>query len=210
MTQIERKIYDSWLSYALNQLTFPLRQLVPQPVIASIPGLKTNKQVRTQVVLSEVRGRLLDIGCGNNQLVRAYSGPGTGVDVHPWPGIDLLVEDTAHLPFPEASFDTITFVACLNHIPNREDVLQEARRLLTPGGRVVITNLPPTLSRLWHWWAFWDPDQHERGMGKGEEWGFTKDELCALLVKAGFDVALQAPFNWGLLDLFVAEVAKTA
>ena len=95
-------------------------------------------------VLPEIRGRLLDIGAGPNTLVKLY-GSGTGVDVFDWGGGALVVNDTAALPFPDRSFETIAFVACLNHIPNRQQVLHEAKRLLSPGGRVVMTMINPIL-----------------------------------------------------------------
>ena len=53
---------------------------------------------RIQAVLPHVNGRLLDVGCGSNQLVRHYAN-GVGVDVHPWPGADVIVSDTATLAF---------------------------------------------------------------------------------------------------------------
>jgi ubiquinone/menaquinone biosynthesis C-methylase UbiE len=140
--------------------------VVQQPVVARIPGLTTNQQIRTRVVLEEVSGRLLDIGCGSNRLVRTYrqaGGEGKGVDVYPWKGADLIVPDTSQLPFPSGSFDTVSFVASFNHIPNREDVLCEAYRLLSPGGRVVLTNLAPFVSRIWHHWAFSLPDTFQDG-----------------------------------------------
>ena len=76
-------------------------------------------QWRIQAVRSHVSGRLLDIGCGTNSLVRCYQGEGVGVDVHQWGDVDLLVEDSAELPFGDAQFDTVTIIAALNHIPNR-------------------------------------------------------------------------------------------
>jgi hypothetical protein len=72
--------------------------------------------------------------------------------------------------------------------------LREARRLLAPGGRIVLTNLAPGISRLWHRWAFWDEDQHERGMAEGEVWGFRHDELVALPEPAGFRLVRREPF----------------
>ena len=176
MSRVERPLYTSGVQYLVNQALLPLKLVVPQPLIAKVPYLATNYDIRIGVSLQAVKGKLLDIGCGTNRLVKAYrakGGEGTGVDVYQWDGVDLLVEDTSKLPFPDASFDTITFIACINHIPNRLDVLREAHRLLTPDGRVVLTNLPPGLSRLWHAWAFWDNDQHERGMAEGEVFGFT-------------------------------------
>jgi SAM-dependent methyltransferase len=205
---IERQIYGSWFSYALNQLLLPLKLLVPQPIVKALPLLTTNETLRTAMVRGFTHGRLLDIGCGHNRLVREYrqnGGCGIGVDVHPWPDVDLVVADTARLPYPDSAFDTITFVACLNHIPNRVDVLCEARRLLRPGGHVVLTNLSPRLSRLWHAWAFWDVDQRERGMKEGEVYGFSREELVVLLSQAGFGLMQRTPFSWGLNAVYVFE-----
>jgi len=137
MSSIERPLYSSFPVYALNQILLPLKLLIPQPLIRRVPMLKSNADIRTGVVLHAVRGRLLDIGCGTNRLVAQYrrgGGDGVGVDVYPWPGVDQIVEDTSRLPYADATFDTISFVACINHIPNRIDVLREARRLLGPGG----------------------------------------------------------------------------
>lgn len=206
MTRVERPLYGSSFHYGLNQVLLPLKLVIPQPLIARIPFLTTNYDTRMGVALQAVKGRLLDIGCGTNRLVRAYrqrGGEGTGVDVYGWDGVDLVVEDTSKLPFADASFDTITFIACINHIPNRDDVLKEARRLLAPDGRVVLTNLTPRLSRLWHAWAFWDKDQHERGMVEGEVYGFTHRELMALMTRAGFRLESRQPFSWGLNTLYV-------
>lgn len=207
-TNPERAIYRTSLSYWLNTLVFPLKMIVPQPVVQYIPGLTTNVDIRTQLVLNETSGRLLDIGCGPNRLVKTWrenGGEGTGVDVYPWEGVDTVVEDSSNLPFPEASFDTITLVASFNHIPNRVEVLHEARRLLAPGGRLILTNLPPFVSLLWHRYAFWDRDQHERGMIEGEVWGFTQEQMVELLEGAGFRVARFFSFSWRLNQLYICE-----
>lgn len=66
-------------------------------------------------MLPNVKGRLLDIGCGNNMLVKAW-GNEIGVDVFNWPGVDMVVEDCAKLPFTDGEFDTVTIIAALNHI----------------------------------------------------------------------------------------------
>jgi ubiquinone/menaquinone biosynthesis C-methylase UbiE len=34
--------------------------------------------------------------------------------------VDYVVENSAKLPFDDASFDTVTIIAALNHIPNRK------------------------------------------------------------------------------------------
>lgn len=205
MSRLERPLYRSAAAYWLNQLLLPVKLLVPQPVWRRCPGLTSNLEIRTGIVLGAVKGRLIDIGCGENHLVRQYrekGGEGLGIDVYPWPGADLVVEDTARLPQGDASFDTATLVACFNHIPNRTEVLGELRRVLAPGGRLILTNLSPTISRLWHAWAFWDEDQHERGMKEGEVWGFTRDQLVALVEAAGFSLEDEAGFSWGLNQFY--------
>lgn len=164
--------------------------------------------LRRAMVLRHVRGRLLDIGCGDNKLVRAY-GDGVGVDVVQWGDVDLVVENTARLPFDAGSFDTVAFVACLNHIPNREEVLDEARRILRPGGRVVSTMIPPGLSSIWHRVIHpWDPDQHGRHLHEGEVWGISNDDMRALLSRHGFEIVRHERFVFRLNNLFVAALNR--
>jgi SAM-dependent methyltransferase len=152
-----------------------------------------------------VEGRLLDIGCGFNELVRRH-GKGVGVDVHPWEGVNVLIDDAAHLPFADASFDTVTIVAALNHIPNREAALAEARRVLAPGGRLILTMIPPGIARVWHALRRpWDADQTERGMVKGERYGLTRREVRLLLADQGFILRHEKPFMLGINRLTVAQ-----
>lgn len=47
---------------------------------------------RIRTVIPHIKGRLLDIGCGTNQLVKTYKGEGVGVDVYQWGYVDLIVE----------------------------------------------------------------------------------------------------------------------
>jgi ubiquinone/menaquinone biosynthesis C-methylase UbiE len=166
---------------------------------------------RVRAVLPRVKGRLLDIGCGTNLLVRAYSprGQGIGVDVHPWPGADRVVADCSRLPFPDRSFDTVAIVAALNHMANREAILREARRLLRPDGILLLTTLPPLVSRLWHAGRErHDADQAERGMAAGEVFGFTGRALRDLLAAARFEIVAQRRFMLGINRLTVARPAN--
>jgi SAM-dependent methyltransferase len=162
---------------------------------------------RVRAVLPYVRGRLLDVGCGFNLLVRHYAN-GVGVDVHPWPGADVIVTDTAALQWEAQSFDTVTIIAALNHIPNRAAVLSECRRVLRPGGRIIITMLTPRTSRIWHWLrAPWDTDQRQRGMRPGEVYGFTCAQILELFEHAGFRLLSQRPFMLGLNRVYIFGLA---
>jgi ubiquinone/menaquinone biosynthesis C-methylase UbiE len=165
------------------------------------------KKKRIRAALPHIQGRFLDIGCGHNDLVKAYKDKGRdglGVDVYPWPGADVVVEDTARLPYEDSSFDTLSIIAALNHIPNRKEVLAEARRVLKPGGRLIITMIPPTISRIWHKLRKpWDVDQTERGMKEGEVWGITPAQVRQLLTEAGFAIGPQKRFMMGINYLVV-------
>ncbi len=171
-------------------------------------GLTCLEDERLRAVLPEIRGRLLDIGAGTNRLVELY-GDGVGVEVVDWGGSALVVEDTRRLPFDDASFDTVTFVACLNHIPYRDEVLREARRLLRPGGRVIVTMIGRWIGEIGHklWW--YSEDKH-REIAEGELMGMDPHEVIDLLTAAGFELVAHRRFVYGLNHLFVARKPQEA
>lgn len=160
---------------------------------------------RIRAVLPHIRGRLLDIGCGLNSLVRTYDGDGVGVDIRQWGDVDVVVEDTADLPFPDGSFDTVTIIAALNHILDRAGMLREAHRVLQDEGRIVVTMIPPRVGGVWHALRSpWDRDQRDRGMKEGEVCGLTSRETTRLIKEAGFRISCERRFMLGLNRLTVA------
>jgi ubiquinone/menaquinone biosynthesis C-methylase UbiE len=56
-----------------------------------------------------------------------------------------VMNATEQLPFSEASFDAITCIDAINHLPNRPLVIAEWTRLLRPGGRLLFTD-PVTMT----------------------------------------------------------------
>ena len=160
---------------------------------------------RIEACLPYCTGPLLDVGCGFNELVRRH-GDGVGVDVYPWPEIDILC-DTRRLPFRDASFDTTALLAVLNHVPprDREAVLKEVHRVLRPAGRLLVTMLDPVTGRIIHRLRLrQDPDQHERGMLDEEDYGLWDSEVRGLLEESGFRVERRRRFVFGLNNLYVA------
>lgn len=169
---------------------------------------------RLGVVLDAIQGRLLDVGAGDNMLVDLYrarhsSGPAhnaalesLGVDVIDWGGGCLILDDCSALPFPDASFDTVSFVASLNHIPERKNALAEAHRVLRPGGRVLITMIGRLVGIVGHaiWWY---SEDKQRQIADGELMGMDPREVDALVREAGFTDLQSRRFVYGLNRLLI-------
>src|SRR5438876_10817844 len=93
--------------------------------------------------------RLLDIGCFDTSLIDRVNGrirSAVGIDplAEPHRSADGRVEfmrgtTPGDVTFPADSFDCITMLAVFEHVPQREALAAECFRLLSPGGRVVLT-----------------------------------------------------------------------
>lgn len=185
----------------------PLRMVLLPDIWSNRLGFTSLEEERLKAVLPELRGDVLDIGAGNNHLIRRY-GRGVGIDVHDWGGGAIVVKDTRKLPFDDETFDCVAFVACLNHIPYREDVLAEAWRLLRPGGRVIVTMIGKWIGQVGHklWW--YSEDKH-RQVEDGELMGMSPDHVKRLLREAGFGRCVHNRFLYRLNHLFIAEKTQT-
>jgi ubiquinone/menaquinone biosynthesis C-methylase UbiE len=51
-------------------------------------------------------------------------------------GLRTLEADAQALPLPDASFDAVTVISMLHHVPDWRAAMAEARRILRPGGRL--------------------------------------------------------------------------
>jgi SAM-dependent methyltransferase len=124
------------------------------------------------VVESCCRGRVLDAGAGRGvyrELLAGFAECYVGMDVAPTQATDVL-GDAQRLPFADGAFDTVFCSQVLEHVPEPWLALAEFRRVLKPGGHLILT--VPHLS-----WLHNEPHDYYR---------YTLYGLRFLLAKAGF------------------------
>jgi 2-polyprenyl-3-methyl-5-hydroxy-6-metoxy-1,4-benzoquinol methylase len=100
-------------------------------------------------------GRILDVGCGIGLLTRYVSADRyLGVDLDAGsveearrrnPGYRFLTLDGFAAHDPSEQFDTIVGLAVIEHVPDPKAWLDEMKRRLAPGGRMVLTTPHPRL-----------------------------------------------------------------
>ena len=194
------------LTMLISRIGLPLLSLISREQALQL-GLTPIDDERVIMALKYSKGRVLDIGCGANNFIKSYQGVGTGVDVFPWEGCDVVVENTAELPFKAGSYNTVTFLACLNHIPNRDEVLEEAHRVLSKDGRLLVTMITPRWGRFIHWIRFRnDPDHQDRHIDHDHELlGMSSKHVKQLMAEAGFKNICRKRFVFGLNNIYIGE-----
>ncbi len=182
-------------------------------------GMSCLATERFDFVATETKGFCLDIGCGpHNRFIREFvKDNGIGIDVYRYEGLDNnnIVEDMTQLPFDSEVFDTVTFIANINHIPesHRDAELREALRCLKPGGIIIVTMGNPIVEILVHkvvqfsdrfFGTSFDIDT-ERGMKEEEAYYLTDKEILRRLDSAGFRNLKKKYFwtQWFLNHMFI-------
>ena len=208
----------SFTQRCIDTLTFPLRALTLFETDKW--GLSSLASERFDYVARQTKGYCLDIGCGkhNRFIVEYLQGNGKGIDVFCYEGLtkDNIVNDMTHLPFKDASFDSVSIIASINHIPRtqRNAELKEAYRCLRQGGVIIITMGNPLAEILVHKLNFFytkllphyvDMDS-QRGMHQDEDYYLTDSEINQRLSDIEFTHIKKKYFltQWGLNHLFTA------
>jgi SAM-dependent methyltransferase len=95
-----------------------------------------------EILAPELRGPVLDLGCGEGRLASVLDEGVTwiGVDSSPAqvaanPYRPVVIADMRHLPFGDGSFAEAAHLWCLYHLDEPVVAIREARRVLEPGGR---------------------------------------------------------------------------
>lgn len=140
--------------------------------------------------------RVLDVGCGTGANGPALAAGGrfvVGLDASAVPlGLAGTGErghaarlrgDALRLPFADGAFDLVVALDVLEHLDDDRDAARELRRVLRPGGALIV--FVPALELLWGLQD--DVSHHRRRYGRAE--------LRALLGGAGFTVRRLTFFN---------------
>jgi ubiquinone/menaquinone biosynthesis C-methylase UbiE len=144
--------YDAFaVSYDAENTTSLLNEFYERPAILALAG--------------DVSGRrILDAGCGAGPLSAALRDRGaitTGFDGSPamialarerlGDDADLHVADLAEpLPFADDAFDDIVASLVLHYLEDWSDPLSELRRVVKPGGRVILSVNHPLVRVFTH------------------------------------------------------------
>lgn len=135
---------------------------------------------------SDEPGRILDIGCGACGFLNAVQAKARhkpkrlcGINYHPCqlkyanPGIETHVGDAQALPFESDSFDLVTIMYTLGHMPDPGKALKEARRVLSPKGQLF----------------YWDIVRTDANVSEHLGYQlFRKYDVVRWMEEAGFDV----------------------
>ena len=151
--------------------------------------------------------RLLDVGCGDGELLRQLGRNGVGIDpqlakLAGVPGVQFVCGNFPDdLPADEP-VDAITMLAVFEHVPktNKPAWLSACRRLLTDDGCVVLTVPSPRVDAILTVLRFF---RLVDGMALEEHHGFDPSGVTPLFESAGFRLATHKTFQLGLNNLFV-------
>jgi demethylmenaquinone methyltransferase/2-methoxy-6-polyprenyl-1,4-benzoquinol methylase len=179
--------------------------------------------------------RILDVATGSGDLARAIElacpGPEVvGADFSPQMldvarglGSRHLVQaDALAMPFAESEFDVVTVAFGLRNMASWEGALGEMRRVLRPGGRLLVLDFSlPTgplrsiyrpylhhvLPRLAGWLTR-EADAY-RYLGASIEAFPSGKALCELIEKTGFESAAAEALSGGIVSIYTAQNPPT-
>lgn len=154
--------------------------------------------------------RVLDVGCHQGEFLQRLGG-----SIRDSIGLDPLARPvrTVHyelqavlfaepLAFPAGRFDAIVLLATLEHIREKAPLAREARRLLAPGGRLIMTVPSPRVDDIVHTLVRLGLAD---GMSLEEHHGFKPADTQPIFCGAGLKLEHHEAFQLGLNHLFVFQ-----
>jgi SAM-dependent methyltransferase len=155
---------------------------------------RQRRELRTMFIGDAAPGRLLEVGCGSGRFLArmrraGWSVQGTDFDpvvaarVRERYGMDIGVGDLRALGYPADAYDVVAMSQVIEHVHDPLELLMESRRVLQPGGRLVLST--PNARALAHRrygraWRGLEPPRHLHI--------FTREALAQVARKCGLRV----------------------
>jgi SAM-dependent methyltransferase len=186
--------------YRVQQFDPSMVGLLFNPFFLARRRLRSSMQALAQ----ELSGRLLDVGCGTMPyralfMVDEYVGLDIDSETTRRRAVADVLYDGTRFPFNDGRFDAVLCNQVLEHVFNPDMFVNEIRRVLTPGGRLLLT-----VPFIW--------DEHE------QPWDYARYSsfgLRALLEKHGFKVLRHEKLLddvsvlFQLLNAYLVKVTRT-
>jgi len=162
-------------------------------LLALQPGRRDEALMRLLFLPRVEGGRVLEFGFGDSRtlcVLRDLGWKVTGVEFDPVAvaqaraaGIEALSGSLEDQPLPEAAFDAGVAGHVIEHLADPNRTLAAARRILKPGGRMILVT--PNAASLGHRWygADWRGLEPPRHLNL-----FTRASLAALAERMGFEI----------------------
>jgi ubiquinone/menaquinone biosynthesis C-methylase UbiE len=165
-------------------------------------------------LVEETGGDILEIGAGTGKNLPFYGAAERVIALEPDPAmrararqtardvripVEVVEGDAMALPFPDASFDTVVFSLVLCTVPDLEQALTEAHRVLRPGGKLrFYEHVRAADPRVARW-----QDRLERPWGwVGRDCHPNRDTTSAVAA-AGFIVLSLEEFDFPVMPVIV-------
>lgn len=190
---VRRAIISGYLSYDMGALPTGVRTL--GRLLGKIFWLR-EMALNDMLVLPNFRpgGRLVEIGCGSGDFLSRAEALGWKVlGIEPDAsaavaassrGLEVFNGTVETAGLPEGYADAVVMKDVIEHLYDPVSTLKECRRLLKPGGRLVIRT--PNSESLGHrkFGAYWMPLDPPRHL-----WVFSAEALGRLVERAGFTLS---------------------
>jgi ubiquinone/menaquinone biosynthesis C-methylase UbiE len=171
---------------------------------------------RIREVVGDQPAKVLDVGCGTGLFASRLRAAVDRVEVF---GVDLVPEmlargrprwrrdpghvfpiqgDSERLPFGSGTFDIVTCANSFHHYPRQDRAIAEMRRVLRPGGRLMV--IDGYRDSLWGWFIF---DICVAGV-EGDVHHASARRFRDLMTQAGLQAIAQRPYH-GLAPFLLTE-----
>lgn len=142
-------------------------------ILYFFPGRRADVDFSVMYLPASPQGRLLEIGCGNGQMLNFMGLLGwqvEGIDFDPaavtnaqGKGLKVALGSLEEQGYQNASFDAILMSHVIEHVADPTSLLAECNRILKPGG--VLSMVTPNMESIGCWlygcsWLHLDPPRH--------------------------------------------------